>query len=119
MGGELPPFPPPQEASSTRLSHAASARPTRVCRLALDLPANIKPPTTGRNIAIHHSAPLRRPGITATTVLVTTFSVTVVVPEPGTTTAGVNDALVFRGRPVQAKVMGALNAPPSVESCKV
>src|SRR5690348_10958820 len=116
MGGEPPPFPPPQEASNTRPS---SARITAMCRLELALPANINPPKTGRNIAVHHSAPLRRPGINATTVRVTTFSVTVVVPEPGTTTAGVNDALVLRGRPVQAKVMGAVNVPPSEESCKV
>src|SRR5579864_4746922 len=119
MGGEPPPFPPPQEASNTSPSHAASARLTSMWRLALALPANINPPIIGRNIAVHHRAALRPPGMTATTVLVTTFSVTVVVPEPGTTMAGVKDALALRGRPVQAKVIGAVNVPPREESCKV
>jgi hypothetical protein len=55
----------------------------------------------------------------AITVLVITFSVTVVVPKPGTTTAGVKDELVLRGRPVQAKVMGSVNPPPKDETCRV
>src|SRR5690349_7754159 len=120
MGGEPPPFPPTQEASSTRLKHAASARLSRVrFFLRVALPANMSPPIIGRNIAVHHRAALRPPGMTATTVLVATLSVTVVVPEPGTTMAGVKDALVLRGRPVQAKVIGAVNVPPRKESCKV